>query len=98
MKAKDIREKSVEDLVDLQKSLVREAFQARFKNFTNRLDDTSILKKSRRDIARVKTILSERANIGESTASAVESSVTPAAEKLNVSKAKKAAKGSEASK
>ncbi len=35
MKAKDMREKSVEDLVELEKSLVREAFQARFKNFTD---------------------------------------------------------------
>ena len=65
MKAKDMREKSVEDLVELEKSLVREAFQARFKNFTARLDDTSSLKKARRDIARVKTLLTERANIGE---------------------------------
>ena len=61
MKAKDMREKSVEDLAELEKSLVSGAFQARFKNFTNRLDDTSALKKARRDIARVKTILTERA-------------------------------------
>jgi large subunit ribosomal protein L29 len=65
MKAKDMREKSVEDLVELEKSLVKEAFHARFKNFTARLDDTSSLKKARRDIARVKTLLTERANIGE---------------------------------
>ena len=55
MKAKDMREKSVEDLAELEKSLVHEAFQARFKNFTARLDDTSSLKKARRDIARVST-------------------------------------------
>jgi len=61
MKAKDIREKSDTDLAELEKSIKGDAFQARFKNFTNRLDDTSALKKARRDIARVKTILTERA-------------------------------------
>ena len=72
MKAKELREKSVEDLAELEKSLVRDAFQARFKNFTARLDDTSSLKKARRDVARVKTLLTERANIGEATASHAE--------------------------
>ena len=57
MKAKDLRERSVEDLRELEKSLTREAFTARFKNFTNRLDDTSTIGKARRDLARVKTIL-----------------------------------------
>jgi len=61
MKAKDMREKSAENLAELEKSLTREAFQARFKNFTARLDDTSSLKKARRDVARVRTILAERA-------------------------------------
>ena len=69
MKAKDMREKSAEDLLELEKSLVRDAFQARFKNFTARLDDTSSLKKARRDIARVKTLLTERTKIGEATPS-----------------------------
>jgi large subunit ribosomal protein L29 len=69
MKAKDMREKSAEDLLELEKSLKGEAFQARFKNFTNRLDDTSSLKKARRDVARVKTIFAERAHIGEATPS-----------------------------
>jgi large subunit ribosomal protein L29 len=57
MKAKDLRERSVEDLRDLEKSLAKDTFQNRFKNFTNRLDDTSLLNKTRRDLARVKTIL-----------------------------------------
>ena len=38
-----------------------DVFQDRFKNFTNRLDDTSSIKKAKRDLARVKTILTERA-------------------------------------
>src|SRR5262249_2368017 len=57
MKAKDLRERSTEELRDLEKSLAKDTFTNRFKNFTNRLDDTSVLGKGRRDLARVKTIL-----------------------------------------
>ncbi len=60
MKAKDLRERSVEDLRELEKSLAKDTFQNRFKNFTNRLDDTSAIKKSRRDLARVKTLLRQQ--------------------------------------
>src|SRR5262249_42152433 len=54
-------DRSTEDLAELEKSLLAESFQNRFKNFTNRLDDTSVIKKSKRDLARVKLILAERA-------------------------------------
>jgi len=60
MKAADLREKNVEDLQELQKTLTRDVFQNRLKNFTNRLDDTSAIRKSRRDLARVVTLLRER--------------------------------------
>jgi large subunit ribosomal protein L29 len=59
MKAKDMREKSLEDLRELEKGLAHDAFQAKFKNFTNRLDDSSQIQKLRRDLARVKTLLVE---------------------------------------
>lgn len=61
MKAKDLRERTLEDLKELEKSLTGEKFQARLKNFTNRLDNTSLIKKARRDLARVKTILAQKA-------------------------------------
>ena len=61
MKAKDLRERSVEDLRELEKSLTRDTFTHRFKNFTNQLDDTSLIAKAKRDLARVKTILAQRA-------------------------------------
>ena len=60
MKAKDLRERTAEELVELEKTLLRERFENRFKNFTNRLDNTAVLRKARRDIARVKTLLSEK--------------------------------------
>jgi large subunit ribosomal protein L29 len=60
MKAVDLREKSVEDLRELAKTLARDVFQNRLKNFTNRLDDTSAIRKAKRDHARVVTLLRER--------------------------------------
>jgi large subunit ribosomal protein L29 len=60
MRAADLREKSPEDLAELQKSLARDVFQNRLKNFTNRLDDTSTIRKTKRDLARVVTLLRER--------------------------------------
>ena len=61
MKAKDLRDRTTEDLRELEKSLAGDRFQSRFKNFTNRLDDTSVIRKNKRDLARVKLILTERA-------------------------------------
>jgi large subunit ribosomal protein L29 len=61
MKASDLRDRTTEDLKELERSLADERFQSQFKNFTNRLDDTSLIGKNRRDLARVKFILAERA-------------------------------------
>jgi large subunit ribosomal protein L29 len=59
MKPKDMRERSLDDLKELEKSLRKETFTLRLKNFTNRLDDTSSMLKTRRDLARAKTLLRE---------------------------------------
>ncbi len=59
-KAGDLRERTLDDLKELEKSLLKDLFSARFKNFTNRLDDTSSLRKGRRDLARIKTVLLEK--------------------------------------
>ena len=60
MKSKEMREKSVEELQSLEKDLYTRLFETRLKNQTNRLDDTSALPKTRREIARVKTLLAEK--------------------------------------
>lgn len=61
MKAKELRERTDEHLRELEKSLAKDVFDARFKNFTNRLNDTALIRRARRDLARVKTILTQRA-------------------------------------
>lgn len=62
MKAKDLRERTIESLQELEKSLRGDVFQAQFRNFTNRLNNTASIRNARRDLARVKTILAERAS------------------------------------
>ncbi|KPK13257.1 MAG: hypothetical protein AMJ62_15380 [Myxococcales bacterium SG8_38] len=60
MKPEDIRGNTVEELAVLEGDLRRRLWKARFDNHTNQLDDTSTIQKLRRDLARVKTILTER--------------------------------------
>jgi large subunit ribosomal protein L29 len=100
MKAKDLRERSVEELRELEKSLARDSFTHRFKNFTNRLDDTSVIGKSRRDLARVKTILQQMEAKAAAPAAAAaapkEAAPKEAAPKKPAAKKKTAAKKSEA--
>ena len=93
MKAKDLRERSQDDLKELEKSLAKDTFTARFKNFTNRLDDTSTINKTKRDLARVKTLLRQ----AELLAGAPASTAAPAkaeaeAKAAAASKAPKATK------
>jgi large subunit ribosomal protein L29 len=64
MDAKDLRERATPDLVELRDSTRKELFQGRMKNSTNQLEDTSVLGKARKDIARIETILRERAKAG----------------------------------
>ncbi len=63
MDIKELRECTQERLLDLEKNLRRQVFDARIKNFTSQLDDTASIRRMRRDLARVKTILNER--VGE---------------------------------
>lgn len=56
----DLREKQTEELENLESDLRRALWKARFDNFTNQLDDTARIKKLRRGVARVKTLLTQR--------------------------------------
>jgi large subunit ribosomal protein L29 len=60
MKSKDLRERATVDLVSLRDTTKKENFSYRMKNLTNQLDDTSLLRKGRKDIARIEAILRER--------------------------------------
>ena len=64
MKAKDLRERSTEDLGELKATLSKDLFSHKMKNFTGQLDDTSLIGKTRKDIARIELLLTERAAKG----------------------------------
>jgi large subunit ribosomal protein L29 len=60
MKASEIREKSVEDMTQELDALHKEQFNLRMQNATGQLTNSSELKRVRRDIARIKTVLTEK--------------------------------------
>lgn len=60
MKNEELREQTVDELRERERDLTRELWQARMDNHTNQLDDTGKIRRLRRDIARVKTLLTER--------------------------------------
>ena len=66
MKTKDfMNELNSKSVDDLQKDLVaakKELFNLRFQNATNQLDNTSRIKDVRKNIARIQTIIAQKAN------------------------------------
>lgn len=63
MNTVELREKSVEELNNTLLELLREQFNMRMQNSTGQLAQTHLLKNVRRDIARVKTILNQKAGV-----------------------------------
>jgi large subunit ribosomal protein L29 len=61
LKAADLREKTPDQLRDQLASLKKEAFNLRFQKATGQLENTSRMEVVRRDAARVKTILNQKA-------------------------------------
>jgi len=60
MKAKEIRELTLDELVAKGRELRGEAFNVRIKRATGQLENTAKAKQLRRDIARVETVLREK--------------------------------------
>ena len=61
MKAEDFRGKTVDELTDSLNEYAKEAFNLRFQRSTGQLENTARVGLVRRDIARIKTILNEKA-------------------------------------
>ena len=60
MKAKELREKSVEELNTELLNLLREQFNLRMQAASGQLQQSHLLKQVRRDVARVKTLLNDK--------------------------------------
>ena len=61
MKANEVREKSEEDLNKDLLTLREEQFKLRMQKSTGQLGQTHLLRQNQRDIARVKTVINEKA-------------------------------------
>ncbi|MFR5487789.1 MAG: 50S ribosomal protein L29 [Lachnospiraceae bacterium] len=59
----ELRGKSVEELNEELVAAKKELFNLRFQNATNQLDNTSRIKEVRRNIARIQTVIAEKANV-----------------------------------
>ncbi|MGB0681029.1 MAG: 50S ribosomal protein L29 [Polyangiales bacterium] len=60
MKAEDVRVKSDDELQSLLVDLQRGLWKARFQNHSGELKDNDSIRRTRRDIARIKTVLRQR--------------------------------------
>jgi large subunit ribosomal protein L29 len=63
MKAAELREKSVSELNDELLRLRKEEFSLRMQFASGQLGQTHLIKEMRRDIARVKTLMKEKADV-----------------------------------
>ena len=63
MKAKELKNLSVEDLTKKLEELKKDLFMLRMQHATNQLDNPMQLAAVKKDIARVKTIIREKTNI-----------------------------------
>jgi len=70
VKPKELRDKTKDELQTMEQELTRDLWKTRMNNFTNQLDDTAKIRRLRREISRVKTLITEMtrqtANQGES--------------------------------
>ena len=58
----DLKSKNVEELNKELVAAKKELFNLRFQNATNQLENTSRIKEVRRNIARIQSIMTEKAN------------------------------------
>ena len=61
----DLKAKSAAELEDELVAAKKELFNLRFQNATNQLDNTSRIKEVRKNIARIQTVIVEKANAAE---------------------------------
>jgi large subunit ribosomal protein L29 len=59
MKVNELRAKSPEELTEALRELLREQFNLRMQNANGQLSDNSQIKKVRRNIGRVRTVMNE---------------------------------------
>ena len=61
MKARELKELTAEELLKKEKELKEELFNLRFQHSTGQLDNTARLRQVKKDIARMETVLRQKA-------------------------------------
>ena len=61
----DLKTKNEEELTAALTEAKKELFNLRFQNATNQLENTSRIKEVRKNIARIQTVITEKANAAE---------------------------------
>ena len=61
----DLKTKSAAELNEELVAAKKELFNLRFQNATNQLENTSRIKEVRKNIARIQTVITEKANAAE---------------------------------
>ncbi len=61
MKASDLRELSVDELKDREENLSQELFNLRFQRAANQLEDKMKIRNTKKDRARILTVIKEKA-------------------------------------
>ena len=62
---KELRTQSAAQLQEQLVAAKKELFNLRFQNATNQLDNTSRIKEVRKNIARIQTVIAQKANAAE---------------------------------
>ena len=62
---KDLNTKSAAELNDELVAAKKELFNLRFQNATNQLDNTARIREVRKNIARIQTVIAQKANAAE---------------------------------
>lgn len=60
MRASDLREKTVDELLDQERDLAEKLFALRLQKVTGQLESPAKVRQARRDLARVLTVLREK--------------------------------------
>jgi large subunit ribosomal protein L29 len=69
LKAGELRELSTQELLQREKELAMELFNLRFQMATGQLSNHTAMRKTKKDIARIKTALNEKDNIKDNAGS-----------------------------
>lgn len=66
MKARELRDLSIDELREKEREAKQELFNLRFQKATGQLGNTAVISKTKKDLARVKTVLRELSMQGQS--------------------------------